>query len=300
MNTVKLTKSAKPVLDEEVYTFLKSLDYNQLLLSGIPKIGGTFTQEYIQTFKKWINQSHNFRIDGLEDFSAAITDGVTGAFPNFLYFKKELTPVVLKGEYPLHRLSNIDVLGKIQELKTGQKLYLSHPFSAYGDVHPEFQEILETTKKLNIPIFLDCAYICTSKLETLNLSDYPSIEFIAFSLSKVFSTGRVRSGVCFSKFRDVPMHINTDWDYLNQLSLATHIELMNQFDANYFYKKYKNNQLELCKQLKLTASSSYLFGLTKNDEYSFFSREKIINRVCLTKALEHHSMNDINFIFSEK
>ena len=82
-------------------------------------------------------------------------------------------------------------------------MIISLPFSDCGAEHPATQDILDECDKLDVPVFIDCAYYSIARDINFNL-DRKCIKGIAFSLSKAFyGTHRLRIGLrCKKDFND--------------------------------------------------------------------------------------------------
>ena len=52
------------------------------------------------------------------------------------------------------------------------------------------------------------------------------------------------------------------------------------------FEKYRGRQLSICKKCGLEPSDTVIFGITKFKEYDEYTREGVINRVCLSYELQ--------------
>tara|TARA_R110001632_G_scaffold27557_2_gene73993 strand:+ start:119 stop:934 length:816 start_codon:yes stop_codon:yes gene_type:complete len=222
---------------------------------------------FIKHHREWL-VNNTFYINGLDEFeNAYVTAGVTEAF-NEVY-KDEC--FVLEGEYSYHKDLGIPIVD-YKNIPNGSRLIISYPFAATGNPHNQWKDILNHCEKNNIKIFVD-ACLAGVSLGRIDLR-YPCITHIAFSFSKAFNTGHLRSGVVYTKSNDAsPASITNKHFYLNHLSMVLHTELMNQFSSDFIFHKHRLKQIDLCKEHSLIQSDCVLFGLDNNQ------------RKCLSPAL---------------
>ena len=240
-----------PILDDNV----------QNILNNITNIWHDCDiDEFINTYHEWIISCKNFKISGLQKFDRAITDGVTGAFYNFEQQYPSYKTVVFKGEYPFHRDTGITVIKDLSEIKGNNKLIISYPFSASGDIFNNFSDIISHCNKLDIPVMLDMAYFGSVKLPKLNVN-HSCIKMVAFSLSKTFATGKSRIGLCYYTKNNVipPMSLLTSYKYVNQIAINIHMKLLNRFTSDYMYDKYSEKQKYIVNVLNVNASPTVFF-----------------------------------------
>lgn len=284
-----ISKSALPINDPEIISFLKELKGEDLFGAPPPSPAGEFKKEFISCFEAWFfsdNGKEKWSLNGWEPF---VTAGTTEAFQAF-YLKKGAGEVyTFMGEYPFHSQVGVKCVKKLSEVPRGSGLILSYPFSATGNKIADFEKIMEYCLENDVEVMLDCALLAISSLKEINLKEYPCIKSVAFSLSKSFSSGRFRSGVLYAVTKDyVHQTIKelNEWSYIGHLCMNIHLKLMTNFSRDYLWSKYREKQLGICKNLNLVPSDTLLFGLSDNDEYKEFSRRGITNRVCITSILE--------------
>jgi len=257
-----LTYKMIPIPDPEVRAIVESAKIN---LREKPN-----TRDVINAYLNWLN------ITLPDDYEAFLTDGVTGAYSNFDYEFADFETVTLRGEYPYHRSIGIKRIESLEDLKPHHKLIISNPFAADGLVHQ--------LSNINNPVFLDAAYI---GLIDYNKFSFPNTLYFSTSLSKAFATGLCRLGICIRKKSDVnvPMKIINEYGYVNKVACDIGVKLMNTFDVNYIFKKYRQKQLELCDRLGLLPSDCVNIGYSYDDKWQGFNREGTVSRVCLSHAL---------------
>lgn len=281
-----ITKSAMPINDKEIVQFLSSLDFSQLLNHSPPSPAGEYSEDFIKEFKNWSDLNRKMPV--FLDWPCLITSGTTESFLDFNLCHKKRETFVLKGEYPYHCSLGATAVDSYTKIPSNQKLIISYPFSASGNIYPDFEKVLNYCTQKNIIVLIDCALLFISNIEILDFAKYECVERIAFSLSKNFSSGRFRSGVSLIRNIDKKSHLAlvNEWSYINHLSLSIHIELMKRFDCSYIFNKYRKDQLEICQNLNVRPSDTVIFGLSENEEHKSYSRSGFINRLCISDLLE--------------
>jgi len=257
-----LTYKMIPIPDPEVMTIVESTKIN---LREKP-----YVQEVIDTYLDWLD------ITLPDDCEAFLTDGVTGAYENFEYEFSNFKTVTLRGEYPYHRSIGVERIESLEDLKPYHKLVISNPFAADG--------LIYQLKDINNPVFLDAAYI---GLIDYNKFSFPNTLYFSTSLSKAFSTGLCRLGICIRKKSEinVPMKIINQYGYINKVACDIGIRLMNIFSVNYMFEKYRQKQFDLCNRLELAQSDCVNIGYSYDDKWQGFNREGTVSRICLSNAL---------------
>lgn len=266
-----------PILDPEVLDMCQNS-------SNIWKLGNT--NQFKELYIDWIHSSNNFVVEGLDTFPlVALTDGVTGAFPNFHHAYQGRT-VVFRGDYPYHRDTGVTVIENPNQIRSGDKLIISHPFAATGSKYEQLDRILDLCDRMNIPVFLDMAYFGISKLPTV-VVDRNCIKMVAFSLSKTFATGKCKTGIVFYKKTEVktPMQLLNEYNYVNHVSLNMHYELLKRYSADYMYDTYSEKQKFIATTLDVEVSGCVTLLVTNNIKYKGMSRDGTINRLGIAELL---------------
>ena len=275
-------RKAKPIVDTNVLQLIQSIEKVSNDSSDQTIV---FHQEYFkELYHSWIKSSKNFKIKNLDNFhNTYVTNGVTDAFNDFYYLNKDVS--VLKGEYTYHRDLGINVVDNIYQVKPYTSLIISYPFSATGNPHDMWEEIMEVCESRSIKVFVDCCFFGISKTKTLDLSRN-CITHVAFSMSKTFSTGGLRTGILYTNDERLsPLQIQDKHWYTQMAGQYLHYYLMNNFSPDYIYNKYRKQQVRKCRELKIKASDTVIFGITSDERFSYFERD-IINRLCLTYSLQ--------------
>jgi len=247
--------------DPEVTKFINNYEFLPYKLL-MPKT-------FIDTHREWLI-NRTFHINGLDLFTNAyVTAGCTEAF--YEVYNEDV--YVLKGEYTYHRDTGITHTCDLRSIPTNSRLIISYPFADTGLPHENWYQIIEYCEARNIKIFID-ACLAGCSLGNLDLR-HKCITHIAFSFSKAFGTGHMRTGVVYARNNITSLaSITNKHLYVNHMFLLLHHALMKNFKSDYIFQKYRMVQLDICSEHKLTQSDCVLFGLDNQ------------GRKCVTHALE--------------
>ena len=238
--------------------------------------------DYFSKFKEWMFSSHD--VKGAEQFDqCGYTHGTTESFSQFyIRYRNAKRLRIKKGDYFYHSMmQKLWYGGRFawlddDEIREGDVLVLSVPFSQTGDVPENLENILSQCDVLQVPVLLDMAYINIAKNLKINL-DHKCIEYITSSLSKVFPLELSRVGIRLqrNKFEDQLYVINEDgYNYINLQNCYVATKLMEQFPADYIVDKYLNKQQEFCRKLDLVPSKCVIFGLDHKEQYPQYKRRQ--------------------------
>jgi hypothetical protein len=247
-------------------------------------------QEFCDFYRVWITNSKLNKIKGLETFPYThYSLGATETFYGFhlKYHGKRFR--CFRGEYAHHKIVFDNYFHdwkylEDEELKNGDAVVVSMPFSETGDIHKLFtKSFLDECYIKNIPIMIDSAiYGTVGDIEF----DYghPAIEQVAFSLSKTFPTGYLRVGVRFTRVDEKDMiSVYHNVQYTGILGAVVGKLFMERYSCDEVYEKHRSKQLEFCKKLNVQPSKSILFGIDYNHMYDHYSRGADTNRLCFPK-----------------
>ena len=248
--------------------------------------------QFIDRFRSWVSESRNNRFTGLEYFPHAFsTLGVTQALDTFHYWTKanDLRLRMLPGEYPY----NIDVIAGFDRdrdwigadpLQKGDAAIISVPFSATGNKPTDLETILNDCDRLGIPVLIDAAWFGTCGGINVDLS-HPAIQTVAFSTSKGLNCGNWRAGVAFSRIDYPVLRVQNSWNHSVHFNNRMGLLLLDNFNPDYIYDRYREAQIKTCSVYGLTPSCSIHIGLG-DDQWSFFSRGGSHYRVNLRRAVK--------------
>lgn len=260
--------------------------------------------QFFHQYKSWLFEDFDFL--GTELYNHfCYTQGTTESFAQFyLRYGRTHRLRLAKGEYFYHQM--MKNLGYVKDfcwledddVKSGDCLLISVPFSDTGDVPENLESILCVCDRLQVPVMLDLAYINLTNKNALTESvdlTHDCIEYIVSSLSKAFPIEHYRVGIRMqkTKFEDQLYVINEDnYNYLNFCSMYIGTNLMETFSANYMFDKYRTKQIELCKKLGIDVSPCYIFGIDRKGQYSQYNRGNASNRLCFSRIWDDRATKE--------
>jgi Aminotransferase class I and II len=260
-----LLQGSRAVNDPVVNQHLENILSQDLLNNGLRS--PTVLKEFKTEFTKWVNNHSSSTVSGLEAFNPSFSAGTTQAFDSFYYRHRTKHMKCFLGEYFYHLktwLSNDtswSFVSGVSDLVRGDALVISVPFCDTGNAISNLEEILTHCDSNNIPVLVDCCYYPISSGIDLNLN-HPSIDTVAFSLSKAFPIANLRIGVRYTKpgIED-GQTLHDTINYNNSLSSYIGLSLIQKFSADYIYKTYRSHQHQVCEKLNLTPSQTVLFAI---------------------------------------
>jgi len=284
---VRKGKNSRPIPDISVIKFIDN-EVNSIYLYD-----EYIVPTFINAYYSWIKSSKLNKFEGLDKFPALDYMHGTSQTFDFFYLKHHTKRFrCLRGEYIYHKVSwqNHFPWKYIEDepLQPGDAVVISVPFSDLGAKHPRTDEIIKTCNELNIPVLIDAAYYCISRDLYFNV-DEPCIDTIAFSLSKAFyGAERLRLGLrCRREREDDGAVLFNDFHSVPKISAGVGLKLLDNFDADYTQNKYRDKQIEVCKELNLTPSNCITFGITDktHPEFGSYDRGTDWRRVCISKLI---------------
>lgn len=292
----QLTKTGNSIYNDEIRQFLSQniaswfSDLQQF--NAMVDLDG-----FVSDMKSWILSSQQNQVLGLEEFEiGCVSLGVTQALDQFhsdiMQSGRRLR--LLRGEYPysrdVHPFSfERDFINDFPLIR-GDAVILSCPFSATGNLPPQMNEILDSCRRLEIPVFVDLAWFGTCGGLTIDLR-HPAITHVAFSLTKGLTCGNYRSGVRWTRKRE-NLHtrdrllLQHEWNHSIHLNLKIGRELMKVFGPDTQFNKYRRTQLQVCEHFGLDPSPCVHIATSKNEKWRDFDRDGIINRLNLRDAIK--------------
>jgi hypothetical protein len=273
------------VIEQEVRTVIKEAVDNDCLNNA--DIHNIFMQRY----REWILETKLHTVKGLELFPAmAFSNGTTESFDKFFLKYKNKRLRYFKGEYMYHINIGKFYFKEVQLLDNGpieenDVVIISLPFANNGEKHKDMDSVLNQCTKLKVPVMLDCSYFNISGGLEFDFT-HECIEEVVFSLSKFMPALEfVRIGVRFTKKdNDDPLFVYNKNRYVNRLSAAIGLAMINRYSSDFNYSTYRKAQLEFCKQLGVNPSSTVTFG-TSIDKYPEYNRGGVENRLNFSKFL---------------
>jgi hypothetical protein len=291
--TDKLIRGAMPIADPVIVAAIQKLPLASYFDANEPKLlPAAILTEYLAFLPEWLQSSKLNSLIGLNQFGfKRLTAGITQAFDSFYIRHHQRHFKFLAGEYPYLRrfVKNWSLYNKLTEQDA---LIISAPFSGTGALHPDFYNILAEATDLQVPVLVDCAFygICQGLVLDLN---YPCIESVCFSLSKIFTSGCFRSGIEFCRHNEGSIATLNKWVYVPLLSAKIGLELIKIFSPDYIFNKYRDKQNLICAEYGLQPADTVIFGLG-NEKFNYFEIDNAVNRCCLSPRLKE--MDDFSKI----
>jgi len=258
-------------------------------------------REFFSTYLNFLSTPH--KLIGLEKYKhMCFTNGTTESFAHFyIRYRNKNRLRLAHGEYFYHQMikgifysMRFDWL-EDDELRKGDLLVISAPFSDTCDLYPNLEQILCECDEKEIPVLLDLAYISLTKDIEIDLT-HPCIEYITSSLSKVFPVENYRIGIRLQKemFED-PLYVvnETNYNYLNMCSVYLGMNMMKYFEPTYIYDKYIDEQRKYCNKLNLEPARCVYFGIDHNNQYPEYNRGRDTNRLCFSRIWDGRMNYDL-------
>ncbi len=280
--------------------YVVSSDLEQFVKSAIAKVAvndclwdNSIKQKFLDLYRSWITQSSLNIMSGLDNFPiATFSAGTTEAFDKFYLKNLHRRLRYFRGEYMYHQVAGRQYFKESKFVEDGDLdhndvLVISLPFSDSGDAHPCMEQTLATCTKLGIPVLLDCAYFGICSGIEFNF-DHACITDLTFSLSKTFPVPHLRIGMRLTRCDDDDaLLVMNKTDYVNRLSCAVGVELLENFAPDMIFNRYRDRQIKLCNDLGVVASNCVIFGIDESGNYAQYNRGGTTNRLCLSKYLDN-------------
>ena len=107
-----------------------------------------------------------------------------------------------------------------------------------------------------------------------------------FSFSKGFGLIGSRLGLVYTKEPHPTLHRLKEYENWNYGGVRTMQLIMNNFSVDTMYNKYRDKQLELCKEYDLTPSDVFYLATTTDRYYTRRRRVDDVARICLTPLFD--------------
>lgn len=247
--------------------------------------------EFLASYREWIQNGNE--LVGIEQYKyTAYANGTTETFDKFYskYARKTHRLRLWRGEYFYHQIQrreNFKQFAWIDEdtIAPNDVVVVSLPFSDTGNKPYDYDAVMEQCCNLKVPVMIDMAYVSLSKNQTYNL-DYPCIETITTSLSKVFPVEHLRIGIRLNRYETddtLDAYTNQANPYVNTVGVNVGSALINYFNQNYVYDKWHDTQLEACALNDVEPSNCIIFGIDTNGLYPQYNRGGDTNRLCFSR-----------------
>ncbi len=266
------------------------------VINSIPSINKLSTNEskiqketFLKHWTSWINHSDSLSFKGCEEYDWAITNGIHDALTNQILYHTGSTFYTFYGDYQFY---DILLQGEIHK-----KIYFSDiediPEKSYviisipnhcGYIPSEFKTLTEHALNNEIKIFLDCAFYGTILKGVVDTSLH-CFDAIAFSLSKPFLMGGIRTGIVFSNnlapsLKEIMKYY---YNYWNGNGVRIINSVMENFTADYMPMKYKSTQEKFCETYNFDACDIFMLCRSNDLKYLTYRKPELsYARWCLT------------------
>lgn len=279
---------ARPIADKEIINIVKkNIDYKYLIDDEI-------IEKFKNNYFKWIAKSKLNEIKNLDSFKYIdYTHGTSHSFDLFYLENHTRRLRCFKGDFFYHKVSwnscfNDMIFIEDEPLSKNDAVIISVPFSDTGTMHKNLYLILDKCDLLGIPVLIDFAYYSISSNVKINL-DRECIKTVCFSLSKPFyGVERLRVGIrCRREFIDDGIKITNDFEQVTRIGAGVGYALINSYNSDHIFNKYRDKQIAICKKMDLLPSYSVIFGLGNigDKRYEAYNRGTDARRVCISKLI---------------
>ena len=159
-------------------------------------------------------------------------------------------------------------------------LYISIPSAADGNFfNPQKRGPIEA------PVILDCTYIGATDIQRIDVPK--NTEQVFFSFSKGFGMVGQRLGLVYTKEPHPSLERLKSVECWNYNGVQLISQIIGVIPVDGMWKKYREKQLEVCKEYDLTPSDCYFLATTKDPYYKERRRMRWNDnaRICITPLL---------------
>jgi len=174
--------------------------------------------------------------------------------------------------------------GLSADINSTKPMYISIPSSADGNI---FYPRVDTWRN-NPPVILDCTYISSTAIKTIEVPK--TTEQVFFSFSKGFGLIGSRLGLVYTKEPHPTLHRLKEYENWNYSGVRTMQLLMNNFAVDSMHTKYKEKQFDICKEYDFMPSDCFYLATTHDRYYTRRRRMRWNDsaRICLTPLFEDY------------
>ena len=276
-------RGAKPVVD---FSIKENLEH-MMPMSAL--YNDAVADQFKQKFFSWVQSSEMNKLKNIDQFkSIKLVSGTIQSFDHFYWRYRDKRFRFMPGEFMYHQAClkhGADVKRLNNDLKKGDALILSVPFSDTGAQHPLTESLLNQCDRLGVPVLLDFAYYPCTKDIDLDLG-YSCIDTITFSISKAFYGAEfLRVGIrCQRENLDDGIDVFNSVDMVNRISIHVADQLISKYSVDHNWKTYNKAYEQVCEEKKLKTTNCIMFGLG-GEEYKDYNRGGTVNRVCVSDLI---------------
>lgn len=290
--------------------FLKNPQIHDWYQETWSKKQDKYHEDFFTRWKEWVSPALEIDWNNLKN--AYPTGGSSEAIREqivYLYSQGK-NIVVFEGEYEGYEAIAIALGKKVKKIKREfyfaelidldsqtDVFFISQPSSIDGNFWSDFDSFMVNTNKLGIGVYVDLAYVGASRQERKININYPNLEGVFFSLSKIYGVYYHRIGGVFLKNAN-PLLYGNMW-FKNILAMKYGQELMEKYPLHYFDDKLsliQDQAIEYFEDYNLKKSDVYIIATVKNENKQW-QLEYIRNihnpdiRICLSPLMENLLFN---------
>jgi len=188
------------------------------------------------------------------------------------------TPTVtcdVEGQYMDPETHRSAIPGSIDSTKP---LYISIPSAADGNIFD--------VGNTSAPVILDCTYVGSTQIKRIKVPK--NTEQVFFSFSKGFGLIGQRLGLVYTKEPHPILDTLKKFENWNYAGVKTIELLINNFKVDEMWNRYREKQLEICKQYNFKPSDCFFLATTKDPYYAKRRRMKWNDdaRICITPLFD--------------
>jgi len=261
-------------------------------------------------FAPWLQAHSSNQIIGLDQYRPSFSAGTTQAFDSFYFRHRQRRFRCFMGEYFYHlktwisNNANWSFVTESDPLVAGDALVISAPFCDTGSMHPDFDAVIAHCNLVGIPVLIDACYYVISGGINLDVSA-ECVDTVAFSLSKAFPVANLRIGMRYTRNTFDGQSLHDAINYNNTLSAQIGSMLIRNYSSDYIYNHYREQQLDFCHTVGLSASNCVLFAVGDHswNEYNrgnllqqyqlSFNPDLFVNRISLTQVFENWDLFEL-------
>lgn len=249
-------------------------------------------EKFIEMFGRWIRSSELNVLKGLDAFPHVTqTNGTSEAFSMFMQRHNNKNFKFFKGDFMMHKVAsnNMNVkwdwIFNYSQIKKGDAVIISCPFSDTGNAIEDMQQILEWCSHNEVPVLIDMAYFGMCYGISIDL-DQPCVEEVTFSLGKTFPMIGARAGIRLQRTEiDDPVLFANQHGIVNNFGAMIGEYAMTCWSPDFIANKYMKAQLIVCNQLELKPTNCVIFAMSNHDDHNQFNRGNDLTRLCISKLL---------------
>ena len=161
INLSGLERSALPIRDPEVLSFIKKIDVNHFFTKSLQDL--TIRERFIKEYFKWIQTSKLNKLRGIKKFKhLSYVHGTSQSFDFFYAENNKRRFRCFKGDFFYHALSwernyRFSYLDD-GNVRKNDAVIISIPFSDNGFLHDRTLDVLEKCDLLDVPVMIDLSY----------------------------------------------------------------------------------------------------------------------------------------------